>query len=82
MPMNIDPETANFGDVTKVLKVLDDYALRKLAEFEKEPNLPEIIAIQRAIKSYLISTRLKRCIRDGIKMIRAMKAIEKFSRRA
>ena len=43
--MNIDPETANFKDVGRVLKVLDDYALRKLAKYEDEPLLPEIITI-------------------------------------
>ena len=34
LPLNIDPETANFSDVDRVLKVLDDYALEKLADFE------------------------------------------------
>ena len=73
--MNIDPETANFGDVSRVLKVLDDYALRKLALLEKEPLLPWIIRIQRAFKSYLVSTRLKRCVRDGILFIKGVKAM-------
>ena len=31
LPLDIDPDTANFGDVTRVLRVLDDYALEKLA---------------------------------------------------
>ena len=31
LPLDIDPNTANFNDVSRVLKVLDDYALRKLA---------------------------------------------------
>jgi len=34
LPLNIDPETANFKDVDRVLKVLDDYALKKLALYE------------------------------------------------
>jgi len=45
LPLDIDPETANFSDVMRVLKVLDDYALKKLAKFEDEPLLPEIIRI-------------------------------------
>ena len=31
LPVFIDPENADFKDVGIVLKVLDDYALRKLA---------------------------------------------------
>ena len=45
LPLDIDPDTADFSDVTRVLKVLDDYALRKLAEMEDEPLLPNIIRI-------------------------------------
>lgn len=80
--MNIDPNTANFNDVSRVLKVLDDYALKKLAAFEDEPLLPEIIRIQRAIRGYLAKTRLKRCVRDGIRFIHGMKAMQKFELRA
>lgn len=40
LPLDIDPEKADFTDVTRVLKVLDDYALKKLAKYEKEPLLP------------------------------------------
>ena len=45
MPLNIDPETANFSDVGRVLRVLDEYALEKLATFEDEPLLPNIVRI-------------------------------------
>ena len=34
LPLNINPDTANFEDVGRVLKVLDDYALKKLAIME------------------------------------------------
>ena len=82
LPLDIDPETADFKDVDRVLKVLDDYALRKLALFENQPLLPNIIHIQRAIKSYLITTRLKRCVRDCIRLISGMKAISAFELRS
>ena len=45
LPLDIDPEKANFDDVARVLKVLDDYALTKLAVMEDEPLLPQIIRI-------------------------------------
>ena len=45
LPLDIDPNTVNFTDVSRVLKVLDDYVLKKLAEFEDEPMLPYIIKI-------------------------------------
>lgn len=82
LPLDIDPETANFSDVMRVLKVLDDYALKKLAKFEDEPLLPEIIRIQRAIKGYLAKTRLKRCVRDGIRLIHGVKAMERYALRS
>lgn len=40
LPLDIDPKKANFSDVEKVLKVLDNYALKKLAKLEDEPTLP------------------------------------------
>lgn len=64
LPLNIDPETANFSDVGRVLKVLDEYALEKLATYEDEPLLPNIVKIQRKIRSYLRTTRLQRAVRD------------------
>ena len=45
MPLNINPDTANFADVGRVLKVLDDYALKKLAIMEDQPLLPYVIRI-------------------------------------
>ena len=45
LPLDIDPSTANFKDVGRVLKVLDDYVLKKLAAFEDEPLLPYVIRI-------------------------------------
>lgn len=45
LPLDINPDTANFGDVGRVLKVLDDYSLKKLAIFEGEPLLPYIIRL-------------------------------------
>ena len=47
LPLDIDPDNCDFKDVGRVLKVLDDYSLRKLAKYEGEPLLPEIITIQR-----------------------------------
>ena len=82
LPLNIDPDTANFDDVGRVLKVLDDYALRKLAKMEDEPLLPNIIRIQRFVKRFLVTTRLKRCTRDGIKFIKMMKAMAAFELRS
>ena len=55
--------------------MLDEYALQKLGKLENEPLLPQVVIIQRAIRSYLIRTRLTRCVRDGIKMVRAVKAM-------
>ena len=45
LPLDIDPENCNFSDVERVLKVLDDYAIKKLSKIEEEPNLPAIIKI-------------------------------------
>ena len=78
LPLNLDLEKACFDDVSRILRVLDDYALKKLANFEKEPLLPQVIRIQRAIRTFLVRTRLHRCVRDGIKFIRAMKAMSRF----
>ena len=43
--MDIDPDNCNFDDVNRVLKVLDDYALRYLAKAESDDRLPSIIRI-------------------------------------
>ena len=61
---------------------MDDYAIKKLSKIEEEPNLPSIIKIQRACKSYLISTRLRRAVRDVIKINKFQAALEKFAERA
>ena len=45
LPLDIDPENCNFSDVDRVLKVLDDYAIKKLSQIEDEPNLPAVIRI-------------------------------------
>ena len=82
LPLDIDPEKANFSDVGRVLKVLDDYALKKLAILEDEPLLPYIIRIQRAFRSFLVQTRLRRCVRDGLKFIRMIKNLADFEYRA
>lgn len=82
LPLNIDPETANFDDVGRVLKVLDDYALKKLAHYEGDPQLPYVIRIQRAIRSYLASSRVKRLLRDCVKVVRFRKVCSRFERRA
>ena len=82
LPLDIDPENCNFSDVDRVLKVLDDYAIKKLSKIEEEPNLPAIIKIQRASKSYLISTRLRRAVRDVIKVNKFRAVLEKFAERA
>ena len=82
LPLDIDPENCNFSDVERVLKVLDDYAIKKLSKIEEEPNLPAIIKIQRACKSYLISTRLRRAVRDVIKVNKFRAALQKFEERA
>ena len=82
LPLDIDPDNCNFDDVNRVLKVLDDYAIKKRSELEDEPELPNIIKIQRAIRSYLVRTRLQRCIRDGLKVVRAFKAMARFEARA
>ena len=82
LPLDIDPENCNFNDVDRVLKVLDDYAIKKLSQIEDEPNLPAIIKIQRAIKSYLISTRLRRAVRDIVKVNKFIKALMRFEDRA
>ena len=66
----------------RVLKVLDDYALQKLGVIENVPHLPQIVIIQRAIKGYLARTRLTRCVRDGLKFIRAMRVMQKLADRA
>ena len=34
LPLNLDLEKASFSDVSRILKVLDDYALKKLATYE------------------------------------------------
>ena len=80
--MDIDPDTATFKDVGRVLKVLDDYALKKLAKYEGNPILPEIITIQRAVRAWIIRTRLQRCVRRGIKFIKGIKAMTRFEQRA
>ena len=82
LPIDIDPERCDFRDVDRVLKVLDDYALSKLGVLENVPHLPQIVIIQRAIKGFLIRTRLTRCVRDCIKFIKAMKALQRFADRA
>lgn len=82
LPIDIDPENCDFRDVDRVLKVLDDYALQKLGVLENVPHLPQIVIIQRAIRGFLIRTRLARCVRDGIKFIKAMGALQKFADRA
>ena len=61
------------------MKVLDEYALTKLGMLENEPLLPQVVIIQRAIRSYLIRTRLTRCVRDGMKMIKAVKAMQRYA---
>ena len=81
LPLNIDPDTADFKDVGRVLKVLDDYSLRKLAFYEGEPLLPEIITIQREVRSWLRRTALHRCVYRGIKFIRGIKAIMRWEER-
>ena len=82
LPLNLDLENACFDDVSRILNVLDDYALKKLAKLEKEPLLPQVIRIQRAIRSFLVRTRLHRCVRDGIKFIRGMRAMARFEERS
>ena len=64
----MDPDKCDFGDVHRVLRVLDDYALKHLAKAEHDDRLPSIIRIQRFMKSYIICTRLQRCARKVIKM--------------
>ena len=41
----IDPENCSFSDVDRVLKVLDDYALQKMAILHDEPTLPQAVMI-------------------------------------
>ena len=64
------------------MKVLNDYALQKLGKSENQPLLPQIITIQRGIRRWMVRTRLKRCIRDGVKFIRGIKAMQRFADRA
>ena len=82
LPLDIDPENCNFSDVDRVLKVLDDYAIKKLSQIEDNPDLPAIIKIQRAIRSFLISTRLQRAVRDIVKVNKFIKALMRFEDRA
>lgn len=37
LPIDIDPDNCDFKDVDRVLKVLDDYALKKLGVLENQP---------------------------------------------
>lgn len=37
LPIDIDPDNCDFKDVDRVLKVLDDYALKKLGVLENVP---------------------------------------------
>ena len=64
------------------MKVLDEYALTKLGKLENQPLLPQVVTIQRAIRSFLIRTRLTRCVRDGMKMIKAVKAMQRYANQA
>ena len=80
--MDIDPENCNFSDVDRVLKVLDDYALEKMALLQKEPKLPKIIHLQRYIKSWLKTTRLTRCVTKMLRMIRFKNIMQRFADRA
>ena len=66
----------------RVLKVLDEYALQKLGVLENEPLLPQVVLIQRAVRGWLARTRLTRCVRDGIKFCKAMRAMQNFANRA
>lgn len=58
LPIDIDPENCNFSDVDRVLKVLDDYALQKMAILHKQPKLPQAVLIQRFVRTYLRTTRV------------------------
>ena len=82
LPIDIDPENCDFKDVERVLKVLDDYALEKLGVLEGTPHMRQIVLIQRFVRYFLRTTRLVRCVRDGCKLIRAVKAMERFRARA
>ena len=82
LPLDIDPENCDFKDVDRVLRVLDDYALSKLGVVEREPKMRQIVFIQRQVRTFLRTTRLVRCVRDGMKMIRAVKAMQRFADRA
>ena len=82
LPAEIDVENCTFSDVDRVLKVLDDYALEKMAKLEKEPKLPKIIHLQRYIRSWLKTTRLTRCVTKILTLIRFKKVCQKFADRA
>jgi len=58
------------------LKKLDDFSFRRLAVCDNIPILPQVIKIQRYIRSYLRKTRLKRCVRDGMKVWRMVQNLE------
>jgi len=45
LPIDIDPENCDFKDVDKVLKVLNDFAIRKLGKLENQPLLLQVITI-------------------------------------
>jgi len=62
--------------------VLDEYALEKMAILQKEPKLPKIIHLQRFIRSWLRTTRLRRCVSRIMRMVRLKNILQKFSERA
>ena len=82
LPIDIDPENCDFSDVDRVLKVLDDYALQKMTILHDDDRIPKIVQIQRYMRTYLRTTRLQRCVRAITKVVRAIRAMQRFSNRA
>ena len=78
LPTDIDLDKADYTTVQKLLNNLDDYSFRKMALEDGVPTLPQIIKIQRFIRSYLRQTRLRRFINKIIKLQKCMNALDRF----
>jgi len=78
LPTDLDLENASYHDVVKILKVLDDYSFKSLSVIDNEPTLPFVVKIQRFVKSYLRASRVKRVVRDILKLNRFVKTLGKI----